>query len=296
MHLLITSRTTLNNARAFSLIEMIGVISIVAIMMSVVGPNLIRKVVDNNSVREMKSLQTLSDGLQRHIQTQQTIPGGGTWSTLVSAAVGLSPNEVSYADPSDTVTSRRIYIVDPRFTPATAADPVFTMPSAGSLAPTNARVMIVSSTKRGLAVSLTAGKAANTVASRTAFDNVWNWTLDPFTKAPPTGWPATWSGNGQHLHVQRANLANLFVHVTVSNPNYPTNIPFAKFNQAATYPFDVTNAVDSYYLQGTVVRLYRHDEPYVTVPANPDELNITHVLQSDVNFLYEGAPARWKVQ
>lgn len=282
----------------FSLVEMIGVISIIGIMMAVVGPNMIRKVVETTGTREQKNLQMISDALENYVRRNQSIPGGGTWYTTLANFTKLSPTDLRYADPANPVTSGRVFMISPGFTPATGVDPVYTLPSGGTIAPTNARILIISSTKRGLALpgTVTSGIAANTAANRTRFNNIWNWSLNPFTKAPPTGWPATWNGGGEHLHVQRIDLSPLFYHVTVSNPNFPTNIPFAKFNQLSTVAFSVTNAVDAYYPAGTVIRLYRHDTPYVGPPANPDELNVTHVVQGDVNFLYDGSPARWKVQ
>ncbi len=282
--------------RGFSLIEMIGVLAIISIMMSVVGPNLLRKVLDTINVKEGKNLEALADGLRRHVRTTQSIPGGGTWAASVATATGMNLNDVSFADPSNPITSRRILMIYPGFTPSTGTDPVFTATSGGAIAPTNARVMLISCTKRGLALPVAGGKPGNTAANRTRFDTVWNWTLNPFTKAPPTGWPAAWTGQAEHLHIQRVNLGDEFFRVTISNYNFPTNVPFGKFNLAGTFPFDVTNAVDGFYLRGTTVRLYRHDTPYVSVPANPDELNLTHVLGSDVNFIYEGNPPRWRAQ
>lgn len=280
---------------AFSLVEMIGTLTILSILTAVVAPNLIRRMVETNAAKEAKNLQTLAEGLQRHIQTWQTIPGGSSWITNLASATGLNTSEVRYSDPSVPSTSARVFLIDPAFSPSTGTDPVLTLSSSGTSAPTNARVIFLGCTKRGLALPVTSGMAANTPANRTAFNNVWNWTLNPFTKAPPTGWPAAWTAQGQYLQVQRLNLADQFFRVTVSNANFPTNIPFAKFNQGATYPFDVTNAVDSYYLYGTVVNLYRHDTPYLVVPTNPDELNITHVVRGNVNFVYDGTPVRWRI-
>lgn len=281
---------------AFSLIEMIGVLAIISILAGMVGPNMIRRVIDSTATRESKTLQTLADGLSSHIQTWQTIPGAASWVTNVGNSLGLSPADVAYSDAANPSGSARVFLIHPGFTPSNGTDPIFTPSAAGSVAPTNARILIISCTKRGLTIPVTSGKAANTAGNRTRFDNIWNWTLNPFTKAPPTGWPAAWRGNGQHLHVQRINLASQFLRLTVSNPGYPTEIPFAQFNQNPTVAFDVTNAVDAYYLRGTVIRLYRHDTPYSSPPVNPDELNLVHVLQGPVNFVYDGVPSRWRVQ
>lgn len=271
-------------SRGFSLMEMIGVMAILAVMVGVVGPRMIRKVMDSINLRESKSLQTLAEGLRRQVQVTQSIPGGGTWVTNVADALGLNANDVSYADSANPAGTARVLLIDPRFTPSTGTDPVLTVPDTGVVAPVNARMILISNTRRGLTLPVNSGKAANTVANRRAFDNIWNWTMNPFTKAPPTGWPAAWRRMGEHLHVERVNLGDLFVRVTVSNSNFPTNVPFAKYNQGSTRAFDVTNAVDAYFLKGGAIRLYRHDEPFVSIPASPDELNITHVLLSLIHI------------
>lgn len=280
----------------FSLIEMIGVLAILTIMASTVAPNLLRRMLEATATKEEKSLQTLAEGLMTHVQTWQTIPGAASWATNLATAVGLSSTDILYADPSNPGGSGRIYMISPEFTPANGTDPVFSITAAGSVAPTNARIMIISCTKRGLTLPVASGKAANSAANRNRFNNVWNWSLNPFTKAPPTGWPAAWNGNGHHLHVQRINLASAFCRLTVSNPGFPSEIPFAQFNQGATHAFDVTNAVDAYYLRGTTIRFYRHDTPYTGAPVTPDELSLVHVVQGPVNFVYDGTPARWRVQ
>ncbi|MBL9170136.1 MAG: type II secretion system protein [Verrucomicrobiales bacterium] len=280
----------------FSMIEMIGVLAIVSILAGMVGPNLIRRVIESNAAREAKTLQTLADGLSSHVQAWQTIPGSASWVTNVSSSLGLSPTDVAYSDPANPAGSGRVYLIHPAFTPSNGTDPLFTSSASGSVAPTNARILIISCTKRGLTIPVTSGKAANTAGNRNRFDNIWNWSLNPFTKAPPTGWPAAWNGNGHHLHVQRINLAPHFFRLTVSNPSFPGEIPFAQFNQNPTFAFDVTNAVDAYYLRGTVVRFYRHDTPYTSPPANPDELNLVHTVQGPANFIYDGIPSRWRLQ
>lgn len=269
-------------SRAFSMIEMIGVLAIMAILASVISPSIIRQMAIAAGSREDRNLETLAGGLNRYIREQGRIPGGTQWATNLSSVLNLNVAEVQRVDPRNA-SNQRIYLIHPGFSPSTGTDPVFAQAAAGTTAPTNARVLLLSSTQPSLALPVTSGFAA----SAGAFDAIWNWTYDPATKAPPGGWPASWNGNAEHLHVRRVSLGIMFQHATFSNAQFPTNIPFAKVNALSTYAFSATNAVDGYYLLGTVIRLYQHDAPYAGPPANPDELDLTHTVEGAVNFVYE---------
>lgn len=274
------------------MVEMIGVLAVMAILAAMLLPNMVRKLAEAKSTKEDRNLQSLAQGLLEYVRTRQIIPGSTAWATNIAEMTGLNVIEILRVTTTDT-NSARVFIVHPAFTPSTGSNPIYTNASAGASAPSEARLMIVSTTKSSLALPITSGKASNTAPNRQAFQDVWDWNYDPTTKAPPSGWPAAWNNNGEHLHVQRINLAPLFYHVTVSNTQFPTNIPFAKFDNLSPIAFDVTNAVDAYYIHGTSVRLYKHDTPYVGAPANPDQLDLTHSVQCDVNFFYTGYPVQW---
>jgi prepilin-type N-terminal cleavage/methylation domain-containing protein len=289
-----TPRPSAPHSRAFSLIEMIGVLAVMAILAGMLLPNVLRKIADAHSGREDRNLAILADGLLQYTQSRQTIPGASSWASNIAEMTGLNLNEVLRVLPHDANTAR-VYVIHPAFAPSTGSNPVFTNLSSGASSPTNARLMILSTTKSSLVIPLAGGKASNTAPNRQAFDDVWDWNYSPATKAPPTGWAASWNNNGEHLHVQRVNFAPLFLHVAVSNAQFPTNIPFARINALATIAYSATNAVDGYFLRGTTLRLYKHDSPYAGPPANPDDLDLAHTLERDVNFFYSGSPPQWIV-
>ena len=120
----------------FSLIEMIGVIAIMAIIAAVITPNLARRISRNNGDKEDQTLTVLGEGLARYVRTYQTIPGQNSWITNIATMTGLPLNEVSRVIPTDSA-SARVYLVDYSFTPATAsgggfADPLWTQNSSGA--------------------------------------------------------------------------------------------------------------------------------------------------------------------
>lgn len=278
----------------FSMIEMIGVLAVMAILAAMLMPNVVRRIAEARGTKEEANLDALAAGLIDHIRANQSVPGAAAWASNIAAVTGLSLNEVRRVDPSDA-NSARVFLVHPGFTPSTGTDPILTNLVNGLAAPSNARLMILSATKSSLALPVVSGKASDTGSNRQVFEDIWNWSFNPSTQEPPAGWPAAWTGQGRHLRVARVNLAPYLHHVTFSNHHFPANIPFARINQLATRAFNVTNAVDGWYLEGTTLRLFKHDTPYSGPPSDPDELDLTHALRSDMNFIYGGDPAGWSI-
>lgn len=268
--------------RAFSLIEMIGVLAIISIVAAILTPNLARRISRLNGEKEDEALSVLAEGLTRYVRTYQTVPGAASWVTNLSATTGLSLNEVRYARPADTATAR-VFLIHPSFQPTNAAgaDPLYTQTSAGASSVTNARIIILSSHKGDLTLPVSSGKAA----SASAFDAVWNWHFDPASRAPPSGWGGSWTGNGEYLHVQRINLAGAFHRVTFSNLEFPSEIPSVQIG-ATTVSLSSTSAVDTFLIEGTSLRLFKDS-------GNGGGLDVSQGLAAPINFLYEDA--RWRV-
>ena len=271
---------------AFTLIEMIGVLAIMAIIAAVVLPNLARRISRANGDKEDQTLAVLKEGLLRSARTYQSIPGQNSWVTNVATMTGLNQTEVSRVLPSDSA-SARVYLIHPSFSPATAsgggfADPLWSQTSSGASSVTNAKILIVSSHKSSLTLPVSSGKASST----SVFDAIWDWNFDPTTKAPPSGWPASWTGNGEFLHVQRINFAPYFQRVTFSNAHYPTLYPAAQFGTAASTDLNSAAAIDAFYLQGTYLRLYKDT-------GAGGSLDLSQSIEASMNFLYESN--RWRI-
>jgi prepilin-type N-terminal cleavage/methylation domain-containing protein len=274
--------TVRSSSRGFSLIEMIGVLAIIAIVASVITPNLARRISRINGEKEDDTLAVLGDGLARYVKSYQVVPGANTWVTNVSTMTGLPVKQVRYFN-ADT-NNARVYLIHPTFVPTNAAtsDPLWTQASAGATLVSNARIIIVSSQKANLALPISSGKAASTAA----FDAIWDWNFDPVTKAPPSGWPGSWTGNGEYLHVQRINLAGQFYRVTFSNSQYPSVYPLVQFGSASATTLNSTSAIDAYYIQSTPLRLYKDS-------GAGSALDLSYTVESAMNFLYESN--RWRI-
>lgn len=173
---------------AFSLIEMVGVLAIMAILASVIAPNALKSL-DRAAIRtEGTNLATLGDRLKIFLRDNSRLP--------VVAIPNASPNWTTeladYADlsPADLLTNKRnnnrIYIVDP----------------------SAQRALLLSSMRTGLALPTAA--TINTLAE---FDDIWN-TADGSipTNVSWNGWNA-WSATdnaGDYLVIERVNFASVY--------------------------------------------------------------------------------------
>ena len=182
------------------------------------APNLLPKLLENKREIEEQRLTRVGRAFEESVQRTLMIPGQKNWSTQVMAFAGMDQTEVEQTDPAfaGDPNLTRVYLIDPGLSgsllPYVESDNGLSRSQTNLVGPA-ARVMIVSNTKRGLILPISSGLAAST----TAFENIWNWTYDPQTKAPPAVWPREWNGNGNFLHVLRLNLANSFQHVTGRN-------------------------------------------------------------------------------
>lgn len=273
---------------AFSLIELIGVLAILGVLATVFTPPLVRQLAAAQQTREAQTLQTLAAGLKRHVTTHQQVPGAAGWATNIAASLDRNVAEVLRVDPRNP-NNLRVYLIDPDFSPKTGSHPLYSQGSLGSTtAPAANRIVILSSVRPDLKLPVSSGLAA----SAGAFNQIWDWTYDPTSKAPPAGWPAAWHAQGEHVTVVRLQLAELFVVATFNNQQHPDDVPFAKLGGLATHAFDQTAADLRYFLAGTQVRLFKHDVNYFMPPANPDDLDLNVILHRPVNFTY--ADDQWQ--
>ena len=94
---------SIRSTGAFSLIEMIGVLAIIAIVAAIMTPNLARRISRANGEKEEQVLSVLADGLIRAVRANQSIPGPTSWGTNISTQTGLPFNEVNYVNPAFTM-------------------------------------------------------------------------------------------------------------------------------------------------------------------------------------------------
>jgi len=175
-------------ANGFTLIEMIGVMAIMAILASVLVPNGLRTL-DRAAVNaEAQTLHNLGEQVKLFLKVNGVAPAPATWAQDLGPFADISPVDIT----TNKRQMVRVLIYEP------------VLPAAPQ------RALILSSMRPGLALPVAAD--LNTVAR---FDDVWG-TADRAIPAVGidnwAGW-APWratDGGGDFLVIERVNLAAIY--------------------------------------------------------------------------------------
>src|SRR6266568_5854032 len=139
--------------RAFSLIEMIGVLAVIAILAAALAPSLVRQMDKTAGDQESAALKSFGDALQQSIMRNRYIPSATDWASTVATELGVDTTAVT----DSPRRQQRFFLIDPNLTIAGAGLP-YTQTSAGSASkPVSPRVMILSSVGTALPAGVVSG-------------------------------------------------------------------------------------------------------------------------------------------
>ena len=265
----------------FSLIEMIGLVAILAILATVIISTTPRRLDIAAANLENTNLVNYAAALQNNILRSRYIPGTNDWATAIAAELGVNVSSVT----SNARNIPRYFLIDPAM--QIGANALGVLPyaqsnvvaaiAAGTLTtePSSPRVMLVTSLSTPLPNFITSG-----TASSNNFNSVWNWTDQSPT--PPAVFPASWNNRGTDLIVQRINLRPLFVQLVLQNYPPPPKGPSVQgqcaIDQLGPYSVPLYSGANGYLLQNTVLDLY-HD-------GVSGALQARQILNRDANFFY----------
>jgi prepilin-type N-terminal cleavage/methylation domain-containing protein len=169
----------------FSLIEVIGVLAIMAIMASVLVPSALKSVQQAAISAESQTLGNLGTVLPLYLRDQGSVPTAANWTTTLAGYANLSPSNLA----TNSRGVARVYLTDPATTPTQ-------------------RVILLSSMRAGLALP-----AAANIGTAAKFQQIWQ-TADG--SVPPAsswaGWGA-WGAvakSGSYLLIERVNLLPVY--------------------------------------------------------------------------------------
>ena len=266
-------RTPNSSRRGFTLLELVGVLAVMAILAAVLVPVAVKRLDTSAWSTETASLSAMADALKLYIVRSNSIPDQTQWATAISGQLGLAPNQITNTPRNYS----RAYLIDNGGWLGTAlASGSWTQPSTGTAFTGGARLMIVSTVAKALPVS--SGKP--TTAS---FSDIWNTAL----RAKPSTW-TTWTGRGEDLVIQRINLDPLFCRVILSPLDSTSSGSFAITNGIVSTTTAVAGVPsDSWCLQGSVLSLYNTNNPPFGYP--PDTKAI---VQADCSYVFENSAWR----
>jgi len=237
--------------RAFSLLQMIGLLAVISILAAALAPSFVRQMDKTAGDQESAALKAFGDALQQSIMRQRYIPGtvNWDWATNIARELGLDVASVTNSPRKQP----RFFLIDPRLSIAGAGLP-YRQTNNGATVVANPRVMLASSIGKSLPGSIGGGSL-----STNDFNALWNWN-DASSALPSTSFSWTgWSGSDD-LRVQRIDLSSLFVRLLLST--YASiGIPGYSIDQGSTVPltsgavlYFSTNSIS--FIQNSVLTLY----------------------------------------
>jgi prepilin-type N-terminal cleavage/methylation domain-containing protein len=183
---------------AFTLIEMIGVMAIMAILATIMVPNVLRSIEQAALRVESEKLATLGEQLKLYLRANGTTvsatntpPTLPNWTSDLATFASLNQNQILTNGRQMT----RLYV--PELAPPLVSQ----------------RALIVSSMRTGQALPLATTIRAN-------FSNIWNWVEG--SAAPPAGFAVSWTPFLEYLKIERVNYAPDFASRTVTLVNQST--------------------------------------------------------------------------
>lgn len=240
----------------FTLIEMIGVMAVIAILASAIAPSVVDMAVKAKAEKEAISLKTLSESLHQSILQTKSIPLAATssWVSAIAQQNNLPTSKIEF----NHANFRRGYYIDPRF--LTASDSTFSgYPSQGlTVSPVSPRIMLVSN------LTANAPSAPTTAA---AFEAIWNQSASASIV------------ESQSIKVVRLNLRSTFHRIIFNNDAaLQASYVFESNSKQAL----VAGLTERYVLDSTKISLYTDSYP-------AGLLDLVSLAKSDVSFRYDGS-------
>lgn len=251
------NRLGLFNA-GFSLMETIGVLAIIAILVGMMVPPIIKKIFEARRTAETNDLYNISEVLKEEILKKKYIPASTNWANFLSERLGLPPESIH--------KSRRIMVVDPQIRIGAGGLP-YTQTTNGTSYPIKARIMFISNLSLDTSnPSIPADIATDPIKFQLAWDT-------PDRQVPP-GWPASWNGKEENLKIQRMELSSLFIRLVIQVAGGSR----AYISIDGSQPFSISST-NRFYLRGTALGLY---------DAVGTKLLDHDVLYDDATYIFNG--------
>ena len=288
-------------ANSFTLLEMLGVLAVMAILASVAVPPMLRSMQNAQSVNEDKNLEEIGRALCEAVKAEGRVPNPtvaanavGGWVTMAAPYCSMASNAIQYVYPDRTETERRCYILTLAPTLSLSyPGPNYQVPATGWNNPANwpgiqtSFLVLISSSKPDYLLACPANGSAtySAWAAGLVGTNAVYWAAKEWVKQAVNGVYSatnteivgtiqnaseTWTNKGQFLHVKVIPMTEVLSDVEISNDAPGCDIGYAT-NIVATYGISTANTTNVWFPRGTSIQV---------VLSNPLSTNFFRPIQS----------------
>jgi type II secretory pathway pseudopilin PulG len=256
------------NQLGFSLIEMIGVATVLALLALALTPILIKQFDRIAGEKEVAQLRAFTQAFREGVAKTKTIPDQNGWDSMIATNLGLNRFQVR----TNERRVQRVFMVDPLFSLGGAVLPYSQTMAGASNTPVNPRIMVLSSLSQ--TIPSISGPAY-------FFDDLWN---SPDGQLP--SWLVTslaWTGKPEDLKIQRIHLGNMFVNLILSKGD---SNAFGRYSiDGSTPTAPPPPRLDAYFIDGTRLELY---------DASSGQLELGEILHGSKSF--ESVLGSWRAE
>ncbi|MEM1263548.1 MAG: prepilin-type N-terminal cleavage/methylation domain-containing protein [Pseudomonadota bacterium] len=258
---------TKRNNTGFTLLELIGVMAVLAILSAALAPAVFQAIDDAYAAAEDSNLERIGDDLIRYIRTTGVVPTRqtATMSTVLAAQSSLPEQKIA----TNERGFQRLFYFDPLFlsTPDSVWSGYAQTTGLGA-APLSPRLMIISDL---------GGNVATQPATSAAFNAIWNQSAGAAIVET------------DRVKIHRLNLSHLFHRILLTNEN--TSQAGYRLNLAAAQPVAAASGatdgvVSRYVIDGTEVTLFA--DPY---PSGA--LATSRLVTANQSYLYTTNGTAW---
>ncbi|MEM7541863.1 MAG: type II secretion system protein [Pseudomonadota bacterium] len=254
-------------AWGFSLIELIGVLAIMAILASAIAPRVLDDIKRTRQDKETQQLDVLRDHLQTYILDNKAVPNLAVaqWTSAIASMASVPVSKVEFNERN----FRRGYFVDPRFLTSTDTPfSGFTQQGGLSNPPVSPRIMLVS--------DLT-GNAPNPPTTTAEFNAIWDQTAGASIV------------ESSDVKISRLNLRGVFHRVILTNEQSAQTsfrLEDGSLNGIPAAGAGGDGVVTRYVINNTQISLYAD-------PFPGGALDEVFIADDDKNFAYQFVSSQW---
>ncbi|MGC8989554.1 MAG: type II secretion system protein, partial [Verrucomicrobiia bacterium] len=249
---------------AYTLIELVGVLAIIAILGLIVTENVLEKIKRQARKTEGDNLATMADAMRRSVVRTKSIPGAGNMPARIAEELSLPVSKLLTTQFRQT----RYFFMHPDFrvgTNLTSTLPYTQTVLGSTREPTNCQALIISS------VGPLEEDLIPAEMDGATFTNLWNTSED-------------WDALARDVKLQRIEFRDLFHRIVLNNLDSTRNAPFSVESTNTLTSIAPGGRFETWFIDTTALNLHM-------VVGTGVQLQTREIIREDVSYVFENG--RW---